>query len=117
MDKAWVTMGREGRLHVATLVLPELVTDGPCDVTGAPLAVLGVRDPLLPSAARIKEVAQQMRLDRLTIAVLKDAAHAINFSHPRETADLIRGFVRGEPLHSSLESVDGRSPVAVLSRV
>ena len=80
------------------------------------LGILGVRDPLLPPAARIKEVVRQMQVENLTIAVLRDAAHAINYSHPRETADLIRGFVRGEPLRSDLEPVDGRSPVAVISR-
>lgn len=80
------------------------------------LAVLGVRDPLLPPAARIKEVVRQMNLEHLTIAVLRDAAHAINYSHPRETADLIRAFVKDEEMRSSLEPVDGRSPVAVISR-
>ncbi len=80
------------------------------------LAVLGVRDPLLPPAERIKEIVRQMQVEQLTIAVLKDAAHAINYSHPRETADLIRGFVRGEELRSTLEPVDGRSPVAVIQR-
>jgi pimeloyl-ACP methyl ester carboxylesterase len=80
------------------------------------LAVLGVRDPLLPPAARIKEVVRQMHIEHLTIAVLRDAAHAINYSHPRETADLIRAFVKGEDMRSTLEPVDGRSPVAVISR-
>ena len=80
------------------------------------LAVLGVRDPLLPPAARIKEVVRQMQVEQLTIAVLKDAAHAINYSHPRETSELIRAFVRGEPLRSTLEPTDDRSPVAVISR-
>lgn len=80
------------------------------------LAVLGVRDPLLPPAARIREIVQQMQVEKLTLAILKDAAHAINYSHPRETADLIRGFMRGEELRSSLEPVDGRTPVAVISR-
>ncbi len=56
------------------------------------LAVLGVRDPLLPGAGRIKDVVAQMRSD-LTVAVVKDAAHAINFSHPRELAGLVRGFL------------------------
>ncbi len=80
------------------------------------LGVLGVRDPLLPPAARIKEIVRQMDIDQITIAVLKDAAHAINYSHPRETADLVRGFMRGEELTSDLAPSDGRSPVAVISR-
>ena len=56
------------------------------------LVVLGVHDPLLPGAARVREVLGQMRAD-LTVAVVKDAAHAINFSHPRELAGLIREFL------------------------
>jgi pimeloyl-ACP methyl ester carboxylesterase len=81
------------------------------------LAVLGVRDPLLPPAARIREVAQQMDLELLTIAVIKEAAHAINYSHPRELAALIRSFVRDEPMTSSLVPAEpGLSPVAVIQR-
>jgi pimeloyl-ACP methyl ester carboxylesterase len=81
------------------------------------LAVLGVRDPLLPPAARIREVAQQMDLDMLTIAVIKQAAHAINYSHPRELSALIRAFVRDEPMTSDLQPSDpSLSPVAVLQR-
>ena len=80
------------------------------------LAILGIRDPLLPPAARIKEIVRQMQVEHLTIAVLKDAAHAINYSHPREAADLIRGFMRGDELHSDLDPVDGRSAIAVISR-
>jgi len=81
------------------------------------LAVLGVRDPLLPPAARIREVALQMDLEQLTIAVIKEAAHAINYSHPRELSALIRAFVRDEPMTSSLEPAEpGLSPVAVLQR-
>lgn len=81
------------------------------------LAVLGVRDPLLPPAQRIREVAQQMDLEQLTIAVIKEAAHAINYSHPRELSALIRTFTRDEPMTSSLEPAEpGLSPVAVLQR-
>ena len=46
------------------------------------LAVLGVRDPLMPPAARVREVARQAP-EHLTVAVVDKAAHAVNFSHPR----------------------------------
>jgi pimeloyl-ACP methyl ester carboxylesterase len=80
------------RLFVAMTRFPALETLLALDVPM--LAVLGVRDPLLPGAARIKEVIAGLRAD-VTLAVIKDAAHAINYSHPRELAGLIRGYVDG----------------------
>ena len=82
------------------------------------LAVLGVRDPLLPPVERIRQAVQQMH-QQLTIAVVRDAAHAINYSHPRELAGLIRSFVKDEPMVSCLApepAVPPLSPVAVLHR-
>jgi pimeloyl-ACP methyl ester carboxylesterase len=82
------------------------------------LAVLGVRDPLQPPASRIREVVQQMH-PRVTLAVMRDAAHAINFSHPRELAGLIRAFMNDEPMSSSLAPEQARpplSPIAILRR-
>jgi pimeloyl-ACP methyl ester carboxylesterase len=61
------------------------------------LAVLGARDPLLPPAHRVRQVAEQMG-SHVSVAVIKDAAHAINFSHPVELSGLIRSFMRAEPL-------------------
>jgi pimeloyl-ACP methyl ester carboxylesterase len=52
------------------------------------LAVLGVRDPLLPPPDRIREVAR-LAPKHLTVAVIDDAAHAANFSHPVELAGVI----------------------------
>jgi pimeloyl-ACP methyl ester carboxylesterase len=52
------------------------------------LAVLGTRDPLLPSPARIREVAR-LAPKHLTLAVVDRAAHAVNFSHPAELAGVI----------------------------
>jgi pimeloyl-ACP methyl ester carboxylesterase len=78
------------RLFVAMTRFPALDTLLSLDVPV--MAVLGVRDPLLPPASRIKDVIAQMHGD-VTVAVIKDAAHAINFSHPRELAGLVRGFV------------------------
>ena len=52
------------------------------------LAVLGTRDPLLPSPDRIREVAR-LAPEHLTIAVIDRAAHAVNFSHPTELAGVI----------------------------
>ena len=61
------------------------------------LAVLGLKDPLLPGAARIREIAGQ--LDHSVVFVgIEGAAHAINFSHPGELAHAIRQFMDDEPI-------------------
>ena len=61
------------------------------------LVVLGTRDPLLPGPDRIKEVAQQDQ-NHVLLVVLEGAAHAINFSHPRELAHVIRLFMDDKPI-------------------
>jgi pimeloyl-ACP methyl ester carboxylesterase len=61
------------------------------------LVVLGERDPLLPGAERVQEVASQ--LDTHVLAVtMEGAAHAINFSHPDELAHVIRAFMDDRPI-------------------
>jgi pimeloyl-ACP methyl ester carboxylesterase len=45
------------------------------------LVVVGDRDPLMPSPARIKEIAEQYD-SLVALVVIEGAAHAINFSHP-----------------------------------
>lgn len=52
------------------------------------LAVLGVRDPLMPAPERVREVARRAP-EHLTVAVVEEAAHAVNFSHPVALAGLI----------------------------
>lgn len=59
------------------------------------LAVLGTRDPLLPPWSRIREVASHLRTN-VHIAVIRGAAHAINFSHPEPLAELVREFLAGQ---------------------
>lgn len=61
------------------------------------LVVLGTRDPLLPGPDRIKEIASQDE-NHVLLVVLDGAAHAINFSHPRELAHLIRLFMDDKPI-------------------
>lgn len=61
------------------------------------LAVLGTRDPLLPPADRVRRVADQLA-GTAVVAVIKGAAHAINFSHPQELATLVDDFVHGRPV-------------------
>lgn len=61
------------------------------------LVVLGERDPLLPHAHRIDEVASQVD-SHVLVVLLEGAAHAINFSHPDQLAHMIRLFMDDQPI-------------------
>jgi pimeloyl-ACP methyl ester carboxylesterase len=61
------------------------------------LVVLGERDPLLPKAERIQEVASQSD-NHVLVVQMATAAHAINFSHPDELAHVIRLFMDDKPI-------------------
>jgi len=61
------------------------------------LVVMGSRDPLLPGAARVQEVAG-MTDNHVLAVVIEGAAHAINFSHPGELAHVIRLFMEDKPI-------------------
>jgi pimeloyl-ACP methyl ester carboxylesterase len=61
------------------------------------LVVVGSRDPLMPSPERIQEVASQTD-NSVLLVVLEGAAHAINFSHPGELANVIRLFMADKPI-------------------
>jgi pimeloyl-ACP methyl ester carboxylesterase len=56
------------------------------------LAVIGSRDPLLPSRARIDDVARQVP-GHVTVVLITGAAHAVNFSHPGELAHVIGSWL------------------------
>ena len=61
------------------------------------LAVLGDRDPLMPTPARVQYVASRTDSHALLV-VIEGAAHAINFSHPGELAHIIRLFMADKPI-------------------
>jgi pimeloyl-ACP methyl ester carboxylesterase len=61
------------------------------------LAVIGNRDPLMPGPARIQEVAGRTE-NHVLVVVIDGAAHAINFSHPGELANVIRLFMADRPI-------------------
>ena len=61
------------------------------------LVVLGSADPLMPGPARVKEVAGQTD-NSVLLVVIDGAAHAINFSHPGELANVIRQFMADQPI-------------------
>ena len=56
------------------------------------MAVVGSRDPLMPLPPRLREVAGRTESHALLV-VIEGAAHAINFSHPGELANVIRLFM------------------------
>jgi hypothetical protein len=51
----------------------------------------------MPSPARIREVASQTD-NHVLLVVIEGAAHAINFSHPGELANVIRLFMADKPI-------------------
>jgi pimeloyl-ACP methyl ester carboxylesterase len=84
------------RLFEALTRFPTL--DRLLDLPVPTLVVVGTRDPLMPEEARIVQVARDHRHDSVVVVALQDAAHAVNFSHPRELATLIRRFMADQPL-------------------
>jgi pimeloyl-ACP methyl ester carboxylesterase len=56
------------------------------------LAVLGSRDPLVPGRARVEAVADRAP-DHLSLVVILGAAHALNFSHPGELANVVASWL------------------------
>ncbi|MFB7891269.1 alpha/beta fold hydrolase [Microbacterium sp. NPDC056044] len=63
------------------------------------LVVLGERDPLLPHAHRVDEIASQTD-SHVLVVLLEGAAHAINFSHPGQLAHVIRHFMDDLPIEN-----------------
>ncbi|WP_395244886.1 alpha/beta fold hydrolase [Agromyces sp. MMS24-K17] len=61
------------------------------------LVVLGDRDPLMPGAARVQEVAAATE-NHVLVVRIEGAAHAINYSHSGELAHLIRLFMADRPI-------------------
>jgi pimeloyl-ACP methyl ester carboxylesterase len=61
------------------------------------LAVIGTRDPLMPPPWRVREVGR-LAPPHLTIAVIQGAAHAMNYSHPKELAHVIACWLDGREI-------------------
>jgi len=68
------------------------------------LAVLGRRDPLIPSSDRVRKVAG-LAPEQLAVAIIDKAAHAVNFSHPTELAGVVDAWLDdGEVTETRLPS-------------
>ncbi|GEL93410.1 alpha/beta fold hydrolase [Cellulomonas composti] len=63
-------------------------------ITVPTLAIVGTRDPMMPPPWRVRELAR-LAPDNLTVAVIRDAAHAMNFSHPEELARVVSCWLDG----------------------
>ncbi|MFD1506326.1 alpha/beta hydrolase [Georgenia yuyongxinii] len=61
------------------------------------LAVLGSRDPLMPPPHRVKAIAS-LAPPHVSVALIQGAAHALNFSHPGELANIISSWLAGRPI-------------------
>ncbi len=61
------------------------------------LAVLGTRDPLMPPPQRVFEVAR-LAPEHVTLVVIHGAAHALNYSHPGELANVIGSWLEGRDI-------------------
>ncbi|WP_173923458.1 alpha/beta fold hydrolase [Agromyces sp. Marseille-P2726] len=61
------------------------------------LVVVGDKDPLMPPPAAVREVAALAETS-VVLVVIEGAAHAINFSHPDELANVIRLFMADRPI-------------------
>ena len=78
------------------------------------MVVIGSRDPLRPPWRRISRALAEVP-PQVTIVLFQGAAHAINFSHPRELAHAIGQYVRGEEIRMDATHPDG-VPVLQLQR-
>ncbi|WP_076261354.1 alpha/beta fold hydrolase [Intrasporangium flavum] len=61
------------------------------------LVVVGSADPLMPDPRRIQQIAERID-NEVLLVVIHGAAHAVNFSHPGELANVIRQFMADEPI-------------------
>ena len=58
------------------------------------LAVLGGRDPLMPHPSRVREIGR-LASQHLSVVLVERAAHAVNFNHPEELAQVIKAWLDG----------------------
>ena len=78
------------------------------------MVVIGSEDPLRPSWKRIRAAMSEIP-PQVTLVLFQGAAHAINFTHPRELAHVIRQYVAGEPIRMDASHPEG-VPVLELKR-
>ena len=75
------------------------------------LAVIGTRDPMMPPPWRVRELGR-LAPEGLDVAVIRGAAHAMNFSHPDELARLVQRWLDDADLTDPVEA-GGTSPTVI----
>lgn len=78
------------------------------------MIVIGSEDPLRPPWDRIGRVIEAIP-PNVSIVLFQGAAHAINFSHPRELASTVRQYMNGEEIRMDAANPGGL-PVLELKR-
>jgi len=78
------------------------------------MVVIGSEDPLRPPWSRISQALHDMP-PQITIVLFQGAAHAINFTHPRELASAIRQYDAGDEVRMDADNRGG-VPVLQLKR-
>lgn len=78
------------------------------------MVVIGSRDPLRPTWRTIGRALGEMP-PGVTVVLFQGAAHAINFSHPRELAHAIRQYLTGQEIRMDAANPNG-VPVLHLQR-
>lgn len=61
------------------------------------LAVLGSRDPLMPTTERARTIARSMPA-HVDLVRIEGAAHALNYSHPGELAHVVDAWLDGQDI-------------------
>lgn len=101
-----------GRMFSALVHYPSL--ERLLDLRIQTLVVIGDRDPLMPRPTRVKELAGLVE-NQMVLVVIEGAAHAINFSHPGELANVIRLWMADKPIVDDPDS-PGRARVSEIHR-
>ncbi len=78
------------------------------------MMVIGSEDPLRPPWKRISRALADLP-PQVTIVLFQGAAHAINFTHPKELASAIRQYVAGDEVRMDADNPAG-VPVLQLKR-
>ena len=79
------------------------------------LAVIGTRDPLMPPPYRVREVAS-LAPEHVAVVLIEGAAHALNFSHPGELANVVGAWLDSRPVRDDPDQ-PGLARVLTVSRL
>jgi pimeloyl-ACP methyl ester carboxylesterase len=99
-------------INLARSMLAQPTIQRIAEMTIPTLVVLGSRDPLV-SESRARVIAPQ--LPHVTAVTIDGAAHALNWSHPEQLANVVRSWLEGRPIVDD-PAVPGRLRIISLAR-